>query len=192
MDISQALSRPCRYKEAQALVAEYRHRQGEAYVCGASVLMKTAFEVAGQIEDPAFGLFARLADNPQVNAGTLKLASIVYTTYARVTAEQERLEKVAGPVAKLWTGMKTLGAGAAGLPSFLNTVGLVGITGGALAGGGLWAANRSITNEDQKLREAEIQRDTYRKLTAEVQNELRRRHLAPTPSNTAAVVDYLT
>lgn len=192
MNTAQALHRPLKHKEAADLVSAYRRQCGDSYVRGAAVLMKTAYECSGAIEDPAFGVFARLAETPRVDEGTLKLASIVYAAYHRVTSTQEALEKSAGPIAKLWTGLKALGAGAAGLPSFLNTVGLVGVTGGALAGGGLWAANRSINAEDQKTREAEIQRDTYRRLTAEVQNELKRRHLSPTPGNTAAVVDYLT
>lgn len=192
MDIQQALNRPNKWKEAQELVSVYRRQCGDAYVRGAAVLMKTAYECSGGIEDPAFGMFCRLADHPTIDEGSLKLASIVYSSYEKVTRQSEALEKAAGPLAGLWTGMKALGAGVAGLPSILNTVGMVGVTGGALAGGGLWAANRSLTTEDQKMREAEIQRDTYRRLTAEVQKELQRRHLTATPSNTAAVVDYLT
>lgn len=192
MNISEALNRPVKYKEAAQLVSVYRKHRGVDYVRTAAVLMKTACESAGAQEDPMFGLFSRLAQRPFADEGTLKLASIVYTSYQKVTQEQELDKQASGPFSTMWTGMKALGAGAAGLPALLNTVGLVGAVGGSLAGGGLWAANRSISKEDQKSRELEIQRDTYRRLTAEVQAELQRRKLAPTPANTAAVVDYLT
>jgi hypothetical protein len=107
--------------------------------------------------------------------------------------KQEEMEKSATSLTKLWSALSAAtGAGQWLASNTLQTLGLLGTAGGAALGGGTWALGRSLTAEDQKNREMEIQRDTYRRLTSEVNDELKRRKLAPTPANTAAAVDYLT
>ena len=59
-------------------------------------------------------------------------------------------------------------------------------------GGGAWLANRGLKKQDRELAKLEARRNTYLRLAAEVESELESRKLAPTPSNIAGAIDYLT
>jgi hypothetical protein len=191
--LSEALDRGIKPEKLAALLyhAQYqRDRQTEADIRLAGALMKTACDIAGDSHSDIFKIYNGLLHYPQLTPGHRKLASIVYMCLGRIKL---RPEKVANPLARLAAGAKAVIGGATGLgPELLKTIAAGGaITGGATAAG-LWAANRGITQEDDKLRELEIQRDTYNQLNAEVKAELARRKMAPTPENQAAAVDYLT
>jgi hypothetical protein len=171
--------------------ARYQHdHYTEADIRLAGALMKTACDIAGDAHSDIFKIYNGLLHHPLTTPGHRKLASVVYMCLGRVKLRQE---KEANVLSRLATGAKAVISGTTGLgPELLKTIAAGGaITGGATAAG-LWAANRGITQEDDKLRELEIQRDTYNQLNAEVKAELARRKMAPTPENQAAAVDYLT
>lgn len=190
MNVFEALEPPQISLQPVDTMAAYRNRQGAEYVRKAAAIVKTAFEVTGDTQADVYKVYSMLLRDPTPTAGKLKLASIAMTCLGKVVRRQQEAVKLASAfpaaVRALWSG------GRAVLPEVLHMLAFMGGTAGAAAGGGMWALNRSIKAEDQKNRELEIQRDTYRQLTAEVQDELKRRNLAPTPENQAAAVDYLT
>ncbi len=162
--------------------------------CGvAAALIKTAYQLQGEPDHFMVRLFEQVNRQPD-NDGSIKLAGIVYQALGKIAWQQQELEKLAtGGLATAWAGLQNLWGGTKTVPpSALKLLAFLGTAAGATAGAGAWSLNRSLTKDDQSLRELEIQRDTYRKLTTEVEDELRRRKLAPTPANTAAAVDYLT
>lgn len=190
MDIDTALSPP---EDPACISKELEYKRAAAdkeYVQTASVIMKTAFEFCGETHSEAYPVYARMSQNPEVSNASVKLAQVVYESLGKI--KQQR-EKQAGWLADAFN---LLGGAASATrtvtPEALRSLAFLGVTGGALAGGSVWATKKAIEPDDQKSRELEIQRDTYRRLTAEVQDELKRRNLANTPTNTAAVVDYLT
>lgn len=168
----------------------FRKAAGIDYVRNAAVIMKTACESEGQEGTPTWAVYSKMAHHPTTDPGSIHLASIVYEALGSI----HRQQKVASPaLGSVWNTVTGVGSAAGAVPTtLLRSLSLLGIVGGAAAGGGMWGLNRALGKEDQKSRQLEIQRDTYRRLNAEVQAELRRRNLAPNPTNTAAVVDYLT
>ena len=161
-------------------------RRGGDYVKLASVIMKTSFEQTGDIENSLYGLFTKIASADSFGPGEMELASAVYSAMGNLE------KKAVSPLSFVTSGAKALSNTLGMAGNLLQSEGMLGMAGGALAGGGLWGLNRALTSEDDKARKLEIQRDTFRRLNAEVEAELARRNLARTPSNTAAVVDYLT
>jgi hypothetical protein len=175
----------------QARAQALRETYSEADIRLAGALMKTATELGGDTTSEVHQLFAGLCRHAEPTPGKRKLASIVYTCLGRVRIRQEK--QAFNPLPKILAVARAVGGGAAAVtPDLARLIALGGAATGGVASAGLWAANRGITQEDQKLRELEIQRDTYHQLNAEVKSELSRRRMKPTPTNTAAAVDYLT
>ncbi len=190
MDIELALSPPADPVKMAGALEIQNAAVGEDYVFNAAVIMKTAFEFCGHTDSEAYPVYALMAQRPEVSPGSVKLAKVVYECLGRVKEQQQ---KQAGWLADAFNVISGASSAAKVVtPEALRSLAFLGVTGGALAGGGVWAAKKSLEPDDQKSRELEIQRDTYRRLTSEVQDELSRRNLAHTPTNTAAVVDYLT
>jgi len=167
-----------------------------SYCQVAAALIKTAHELQDDPENPTVFLYELVRQDP-FSEGALKLASIVYQSLGRISRENESLEKLAnagaGGLTAFRSAMQSLFTAGKSAPiNLLKTVGLLGALAGGTAGAGTWAIGRGLSHEDQNLRELEIKRDTYRKLTAEVDAELQRRGLKKTPANLAAAVDYLT
>lgn len=157
----------------------------------AGALMKTACDLAGDDFSDTYKIFNGLLHHPVPATGHRKLASIVYMCLGRIRLRQEKV--AFNPLSILSSAGKALVGGASTVSSDVaRLIALLGATTGGVGAAGLWAAKRGITQEDDKLREMEIQRDTYHQLNAEVKAELKRRRMAPTPTNTAAAVDYLT
>lgn len=189
MNVIEALYPPETSEFTPALVRTFRERQGAEYVRKAAAIVKTAFEVTQQTESDTYKVYAALAANPVATPGALKLASVALQCLGRV---EIRKQANTGP-AGLWAVLRGVGgAAASGTAEAARLMALAGAAAGIPLGGGIWALRRGVTKEDQKLRELEIQRDTFGQLTSEVAEELKRRKMAPTPENTAAVVDYLT
>lgn len=171
----------------------FRQRQGAEYIRKAAAVVKTAFEVASDTGNPTYLLYSGLLARPAFTAGNMKLAAVAMQSLGRVIRQQQELVKRAGPLASAFGWLRGAAGGLSkAVPMALQGEAALGATMGALGGATAWGVNRAITSEDQKIRELEIQRDTYRRLTAEVQDELARRRMKPTPENTAAAVDYLT
>ena len=176
--------------------SSFRPSDPVAYCAVAAALIKTAYELQGEPHHPNIRLYQSLQKVAD-QAGAIQLAQVVYQSLGKVRRTQEAIEKLAtagpGGLASAWAGLQSLWSGAKTVPgSALKTIGFLGTVAGGGAGAGAWALSRSLNKEDQQLRELEIQRDTYRKLTAEVEAELQRRKLKNTPANRAAAVDYLT
>lgn len=173
-------------KVAGEQAASYTPRQ----VALAASLAKTAFEEAGINDNLAYDAFCSIVRNPSDSPGHRKIASVVFTCMGRVM----RKEAVAFPgIAKAINLGKATVTGATSLTPDVAKV-LIGAGGltGALGGSAVFAAQKGLSRQDAKLREEEERRDTYNRLAREVQEELKRRNLDPTPANQAAVVDYLT
>lgn len=195
VDIHEALQPPPDNQEILKSSRLFRETQGADYVAKAAAIVKTAFEVADQAGDPVHGIYSSLCLNPSATPGHLKLASVAYACLGRVLRRQKELYKQAaggGGAAVAGFFRNLVPAAGTTLPEIIKGMMLYGGAMGAPIGAGAWALNRGLTSENQKLRELEIQRDTYGQLAAEVRAELRRRKLAPTPENQAAAVDYLT
>lgn len=193
MDIFEALSEPKGNQQVVDSIRTFRERQGTSYIVKAAAIAKTAFEVTGETNNHTYLLYSGLLRYPKATPYNLKLAAVVMTSLGRVTRNEKKALDLSWALNKgLAMGKNFFGLGGSVVNEGANLLGLMGAGVGAVGGGGLWAINRGITGEDQKLREMELQRDTYHQLTSEVQAELKRRKMAPTPENTAAVVDYLT
>ncbi len=196
MDIAQALTfePPIVKQAAEAPKIEDLH----TYVTVAAALMKTAYDLQGDSAHPTAELYSRLLVASDHTPAHQKLAAVVYCALGKIAQRRDELEKIAaGPLfaglAESWGALKGIGGGTKNVAApILHTLAALGIGGGGLIGAGVWGTKRLLSTEDQKSREMEIQRDTYRKLTAEVEAELKRRGLKNTPSNTAAAIDYLT
>jgi hypothetical protein len=119
-----------------------------------------------------------------------KLASLVYQSLGSALFKQAGIGRSLAGVQRFITGATRLGI--ATTPELAKMFTAAALATGAAGGAGAWALEKKITGEDNKLRDREIQRDTYGRLAAEIQAELERRKLQPSPKNTAAVVDYLT
>jgi hypothetical protein len=171
----------CKIAEAR------REHMGSAEIRLASTIAKTAFQVV----DPdsfEFQMFRGLEAVPDETPYNRKVACAVFRCLGRLKI-MDRIQKQASLFAAL------RGVGGAAIPLMGETgklLALSGALGGASAAGLGWGINRGLTNEEKKLRELEIQRDTYGRLAAEVRDELQRRKLTPTPENVAATVKYLT
>lgn len=175
----------------QACAKTLQETYTEADIRLAGALMKTAAEQAGDTESEEYHLFGGLCSRATPTPGQRKLASIVYTCLGRVKLRQEK--QAFNPLPKIIPALRAVISGtAAATPDIARMIVLGGAATGGITGAGLWAGQRGITQEDQKLRELEIQRDTYHQLHSEVKAELSRRRMKPTPTNTAAAVDYLT
>lgn len=193
MNIHEALSPPKINLQPVEHISAFRQRQGAEYVRKAAAIIKTAFEVSGDPTNIVCQMYTALLKRPEPTIGNMKLASIAMQSLGRVIRQKHAMEKQAlGPAAFLSGARNLVGGVTSAMGPAANLLMGLGATGGALVGGTGWALNRAIGSEDQKSREMEIQRDTYRRLAAEVQNELARRKLKPNPANTAAAVDYLT
>lgn len=193
MTLTEALRPPQIDLQPVENIRAYRERHGREYIRKAAAVLKTAFEVTGDTGCPTYLMFCGLLKRPEPTPGNLKLAAVAMQALGRVVREQHEMTKnAASPAALLATARSAIAAGAAIPGPVLQALAFMGGTAGALAGGTAWATGRALGVEDQKAREMEIQRDTYRRLTSEVQNELKRRRMTPNPANTAAAVDYLT
>lgn len=194
MNAIEALESPSLSFTPVAQARALRAADPVLYVKTASAIMKTACELNGQTGSMLHMLYTKLAAEEKPSSGAVQLASVVYTALGKAYKQAAALEKVAfGGIPRAW-GVLTGGAALSKqlTPKMLMLIGSLGVASGAAGGGAVWGANRLLTKDDQKNRELEIQRDTYSRLTAEVENELKRRNLTATPENTAAVVDYLT
>jgi len=176
---------------AVKVASELRRQYGETEIRRAAGLVKTAFESIRRTDSPVYHVFRGLYLNPTVDEQSVKLASLAYICIGRAA---ERTEKVAGGAA-VGAGVKRM-LGSVSLPTLLGdaikTFGMAGGLAGVPVGGAAWLMRRGMTGQDKKLRELEIQRDTYGRLAAEVEQEMKRRNLANTPENVAATVEYLT
>jgi hypothetical protein len=174
----------------KAHAAYQREHYSVADIRLAAALMKTAAEVSEDVHSDTYHTYCGLLKQATPTPGKRQLASIVYTCLGRVVLEQE---KQANPLPKIVSGIRAIGGVASALiPDVFRLIALGGVGVGGIAGAGTWALNRGVTQEDEKLRQLEIQRDTYHRLNSEVKAELQRRNMEPTPGNTAAAVDYLT
>lgn len=194
--ITQDLAlRPEKISMVEAHAAYQRDNYSEADIRLAAALLKTAAEVSEDVHSDTYKISCGMLKNASPTAGKRQLASVIYTCLGRVKLAQEKQthEKQAGPLPKLLGGLRALGSGAYTLtPGIARLIVAAGVGAGGVAGAGTWALNRGVTQEDEKLRQLEIQRDTYHRLNAEVKAELQRRNMEPNPTNTAAAVDYLT
>lgn len=177
---------PSRRERLVKLADEQRRNYTSADIRLAAALAKTAFECSDEPGSIPHRLFAQLLKTPTPTPGNRKIASIVFLSMGRVI-RQKRASVRAAALARNLLGFAT-----SAVPEVVKGVGMVGLAAGGLGGGALWAAQRGLTHEDQQLREQEIQRDTYSRLSAEVKAELERRKMVATPANRAAAVDYLT
>jgi hypothetical protein len=181
---------PCQRENLVKLASLQRENYDGADIRLAAALAKTAFEVSGQEGSPHHLIFSALLKRPAVTEGHRKLASVVFCSLGTVTRRQKQ---ASNPALTAWQGIRSAtGSVAAVTPEVFRMLTLGMMAAGGVAGGGAWAFNRSLTGEDEKLRQLEIQRDTYGQLSAEVKAELARRKMDPTPANQAAAVDYLT
>jgi hypothetical protein len=158
----------------------------------AASLAKVAYEVAGMDHNEDYDAFCALVRKPGLTAGHRKIASVVFSSLGRVMrAPMDKEAFLSGP--KVLNALKAVvGASSALTPDMLKIiVGAGGLT-GALGGAAVYGAQRGVTNQDAKLREEEVRRDTYNSLAKEIDDELKRRQLSNTPNNQAAVADYLT
>lgn len=171
-----------------------RDNYSSAEIRLAAALAKTASEIAGESGGTVHRLYSALLRDPAASDGHRKLASVVFASLGAVSRRQEEVRlKQANPLltaAKSVRGL--LGGLGAVTPEVMGGLAMIGLAGGGVAGGSTWALNRALTGEDEKLRQLELQRDTYGQLSAEVKAELARRKLDPSPANQAAAVDYLT
>lgn len=197
MNIFEALTPPVVSDGLTKAAEAYRNAMGAEYVRRAATLVKTAFEVAGETKDPVYLLYKGMWLSPTSDAGQMKFASIAFQCMGRVTRRVQALDKVANPLSlpvlaftDAGRGVSSLVGGALGEGASLAAA--LGVATGAVGGAGLWGMKRGLTQQNEKLRQLEIQRDTYHQLSAEVRDELARRKMQPTPSNVAAAVDYLT
>lgn len=171
-------------KVANQLRAQY----GETEIRRAAGIVKKAFESVRRTDAYAYHVFRGLHKNPTVDEQSLKLASLAYICIGRAA---EKTEKVANVLAR--AGAIGAAADPAGtLGSIIKAFGVAGAMAGVPVGGAAWLIRRGLTSQDKKLRELEIQRDTYGRLASEVEQEMKRRNLERTPENVAATVDYLT
>jgi len=182
--------RPEKVAALKAHAEFQRDNYSEADIRLAAALMKTAAEISGDTHSDAYRIYCGMLKQASPTDGKRQLASVVYTCLGRVTLAQE---KQANPLPKIvGAGRAVGGLLTAYMPDALRMIALGGVGVGGMSGAGLWALNRGVSQEDEKLRQMEIQRDTYHRLNAEVKAELQRRNMEPTPTNTAAAVDYLT
>lgn len=171
-----------------------RQSYGTVQIRQAALLAKTAFEAAGQKGSIPHQLFDALEQLPEENPQNRKLASIVFQGLGRakntVERQMSRLDKQAdNPLRK---ALAVAGAALSGVGNTAKTVFGVGALAGSTVGGGAWLANRGLKKQDRELAKLEARRNTYLRLAAEVESELESRKLAPTPSNIAGTIDYLT
>jgi hypothetical protein len=120
--------------------------------------------------------------NPEPDAEAVKFASIGYMCLGRADKKIKRANAFLRGIS--WI------TGAA--PAAAKTIGIAGAVAGIPIGGGAWVIRRGLRHQDNELRQKEMQRDTFGRLAQEVEEELQRRGLKPTPANVAATVDYLT
>lgn len=188
MNLFAALQPPTLAKQAVQAAKTFRETQGTTYVKVAAALVKTAFEVSGKTDEPGYRIYSGLLAQPDITPGKLKLAQIGLQCFGKA----EKQATAAWVSKTLGAAKDTLGATTAAIPEAASVLALASGAFGSALGGGAWAIQRALTKDEKKLRELEIQRDTYNRLATEVRDELRRRKLAPTPANQAAVIDYLT
>lgn len=164
--------------EAMKLAGALRESYDEAAIKRVAGLVKRAFEEVGATDTWAYHVYRGLRKNPAVDKQARELASIGYQCLGRALIKVKSAKGFGWPTAFAQDAMKTIA--------------LVGAGAGVPLGGGAWMINRGLKNQDKDIRAMEIQRDTYGRLAQEVEDELRRRNLDPTPENVAATVDYLT
>ncbi len=151
----------------------------------AALIAKTAYEEAGRSGSEGHSMFSELADRPVSNPDTRKLASVVFKSLGAVAEVKEKAAHAAGFMQRMLPSFGLYGAGKGVLFS------LGALTGG-LIGSSAWAASRALKRSGSEVDALREERDMFVRLSAEVDNELKRRGLKPTPGNVAKVVDYLT
>lgn len=67
-----------------------------------------------------------------------------------------------------------------------------GLVAGGVLGAGAFGTGRLLDSNNEKLLKLEQERNIMRRMTGDIERELKLRNLQPTPENRAAAVDYLT
>lgn len=151
-----------------------------------------AYVSAGRSDCRTCGAFLKLAHEDPGPRGN-PLATAVHAALGRVFREFSEVEKAAS---QWWNPVylagRIAGGGAGTAAQLMKAVPLAGLTVGAAGGGGLFALKRHLEKDDVKTRKLQRQRAIMKRLTEEIDQELKIRGLDPTPENQAAVVDYLT
>jgi len=163
---------------------ELREQYDTTAVRRIATLVKKAFESIRRTDCSAYHIYRGLALDPIPDKQAKELASLAYQALGRASMQIEK--QADGTFRRFLTGIAPTLSGA------VQTFGMAGALAGVPVGAGLWLTNRGLGGQDKQLRELEIQRDTYGRLAAEVEDELKRRNLDATPANVAATVDYLT
>lgn len=146
------------------------------------------YEGAGRGHQPLGKAFRRLSlqdPGPAANS----LATAIHSALGKSARDLHSKEANAGA---LVSGIQRLLGFASTAPELIKMMTLAGAGVGAAGGAGIFALNRTLSKDDVKVRKLQRQRDIMKRLTRDIDEELKVRNLDPTPKNTAAVVDYLT
>ena len=148
-----------------------------AYICSdrqGEPMARALIKFAG--EDPG----------PEANP----VATAIHAAMGRHLRQEAGIDKQAYA---FWEGIKRLvPTGASTLIDGLKIIGAAGLGAGAIGGAGVFGTQRLLEGDDAETLKLERRRAAMKRLTAEIDRELKVRKLAPTPENQAAVVDYLT